>query len=285
MPPESPRPGAPRRLPIGVRTVGADERLSIVDHLDELRRRIIICIVALAVAFVATYVLRDPLVRALKHPLPHGSDSALITLGPAEPFFIIMKVCAGCALLLALPVWLYQAYAFVIPAVTEQSRRVMLTVVAGVASLFLAGVAFGYFVVLPVALKFLINFGDGLFVSQLQAGPYFSFVTAMLLASGLMFELPVAMLAFARLGVVTAEMYVKQWRIAIVVIAAVAAALPGGDPFSMFLLMLPQIVLYALGVWLARAFAGPPIWDRQAWAGVRGDDADADGPDEPHPAG
>lgn len=259
-----------------MRQVGPDERLSIVDHLDELRRRIIICLVTLVVAFLGIYVFRNDVVDLLSAPLPPNSDGgkALITLSPTEPFFIIMKVCLACAILVSLPVWLYQLYAFIIPAVTRQSRRVMLIVVAGVSALFLAGVAFGYYVVLPVALKFLLNFGDDLFVSQVRAGEYFSFVTAMLLGAGILFEIPVAMLAFARLGIVTAKMYVEQWRIAVVVIAAIAAILPGGDPLSMFLLMLPQIALYALGVWLAKAFAGPPIWDRQLWAGIgsRGDD-------------
>lgn len=270
-----------RRLPLGVRTVQPDERLSIVDHLDELRRRVIICIVALAVAFVAAYVFRDPLIRFLEAPLPQNpaGGRALITLSPMEPFMIIMKVCFACALLAALPVWLYQLYAFVIPAVTEQSRKVMLIVVAGVSALFLGGVAFGYFIVMPVALQFLLDFGDGLFDSQVRAGEYFSFATSLMLASGLVFEVPVAMLAFARLGVVTADMYRKQWRIAVVVIAAIAAILPGGDPFSMFLLMIPQLVLYVFGIWLAQTFGGKPLWDRELWTG---DEAADDGP---HPEG
>jgi sec-independent protein translocase protein TatC len=128
-------------------------------------------------------------------------------------------------------------------------------------------VAFGYFVVLPVALSFLLDFGAGTFDVELRAGEYFSFATTLLLGAGLIFEVPVAMLALARMGVVTAEVYRKQWRVAIVVIATVAAILPGGDPFSMFLLMIPQLILYQVGIWLAAAFGGPPIWARDRWVG------------------
>lgn len=256
------------RAPLGLRTVDADERLTIVEHLDELRRRLVVSLVALALAFVGAYLLRDQIIELLKAPLPSedGEESVLITLSPTEPFFTVLKVSIWAAIIVALPIWLYQLYAFVIPAVGAQSRRAMLTVVAGVSALFAAGVAFGYFVVLPVALNFLLNFGDDLFVSQLRAGEYFAFVMTMLLASGMMFEIPVAMLAFARMGIASADLYRRQWRVAVVIIAALAAILPGGDPFSMFLLMIPQLMLYVIGIWLARAFGGTPIWDRDTWS-------------------
>lgn len=255
------------RIPVGPRMIGADDELTIVEHLDELRRRLIVCVGALVVAFAAAYVLRDQIIDVLKTPLPEirGEKSALITLSPTEPFFIILKVCLWTAILAALPIWLYQLYAFVIPAVGAQSRRVMLAVVAGISALFAGGVAFGYFVVLPVALTFLLNFGGDLFVSQVRAGEYFGFVTTLLLASGMIFEVPVAMAALARLGVASADLYRRQWRVAIVVIAFLAAILPGGDPFSMMLLMIPQLVLYVVGIWLAKLFGGPPIWERDAW--------------------
>ena len=174
---------------------------------------------------------------------------------------------------MALPVWLYQLYAFVIPAVQDQPRRRMLLVVAGASSLFLAGVAFGFFVVLPVALDFLLGFGGDTFLTQVRAGEYFSFVTTLMLASGLMFEVPVAMLALARIGVTSADFYIRHWRVAIVLIAALAAILPGGDPFSMLLLMVPQIVLYGLGIWLAKRFGRPPLWAREAWSADDDEDA------------
>jgi sec-independent protein translocase protein TatC len=255
-----------------LRRAGRDEQLSVVDHLDELRNRIIVSVVALVAAFAAAYGFHGELIAFLEEPLPQRfEDTGLITLSPTEPFFTTLKVCFWAAIIVAVPVWLYQAYAFVIPAVQDQSRRRMLVVVAGASALFLAGVAFGYYVVLPVALDFLLNFGDDTFLTQVRAGEYFAFVTTLMFASGLMFEVPVAMVALARIGVASADLYIRHWRVALVAIAALAAILPGGDPFSMLLLMLPQLVLYGLGILLARRFGGPPLWAREAGA-----DADDD---------
>jgi sec-independent protein translocase protein TatC len=254
-------PRVPRRL----RRVAPDDRLSVVEHLDELRQRIVVSVLALVVAFVAMYVVHERLLDALQWPLPADHDQ-LVTFSPTEPFMTVLKVVFYASILIALPIWLYQLYAFVIPAVAHQSRRKSLMVVAGVSSLFLAGVAFGYFVVLPVALNWLLGFGDDTFLVQLRAGEYYGFITTMLLGSGLLFEVPIAMLALARMGVLTAEVYKRQWRVAIVVIAVIAAILPGGDPFSMLLLMVPQVLLYILGIWLAQTFGSTPLWRREAWA-------------------
>jgi sec-independent protein translocase protein TatC len=258
-----------------VRRVGRDERLSIVEHLDELRRRMFIAIGALVVAFAVAYAFHSQLLDLLRWPLPERYEEAgLITLSPTEPFFTVLKVCFWAAILAALPVWLYQLYAFVIPAVQDQPRRRMLAIVAAASALFAAGVAFGFFVVLPVALQFLLDFGGDAFLTQVRAGEYFGFVTALLLGSGLLFEVPVGMLALARVGVTSADFYTRHWRPAVVVIAVLAAILPGGDPFSMLLLMVPQLVLYTLGIWLARRFGRPPLWAREAWA-TAGEDESA----------
>lgn len=250
-----------------VRRVGRDERLSIVEHLDELRRRLIVSVVALVVAFGVAYGFHQQLLDLLEWPLPqHYKSQGLVTLSPTEPLFTTLKVCFWAAILAALPVWLYQLYAFVIPAVQDQSRRRMLMTVAGASALFAVGVAFGFFVVLPVALKFLLGFGGDAFLTQVRANEYFGFVTTLMFAAGVMFEVPVAMLALARIGVTSAEFYIRHWRVAIVAIAFLAALLPGGDPFSMLLLMIPQIVLYVFGIWLAKRFGGPALWTRGAWA-------------------
>jgi sec-independent protein translocase protein TatC len=260
-----------------LRRVAREERLSVVDHLDELRNRLIVSVLTLVVAFAVAYGFHEQLIELLEQPLPQRfEDSGLITLSPTEPFFTTLKVCFWAAILVSLPVWLYQVYAFVIPAVQDQSRRRMLLIVGGASALFLGGVAFGFFVVLPVALEFLLDFGGDAFQTEVRAGEYFGFVTALMLGAGLMFEVPVAMLALARIGVTTADFYVRHWRVAIVLIAALAAILPGGDPFSMLLLMIPQVVLYGFGIVLARRFGGPPLWAREAWA--TGDDDLEDAP-------
>lgn len=264
-----------------VRRARPDERLSIVEHLSELRTRLIWSFVAFIVAFAAMYAIHDQLLDFLERPLPDRyRESGLITLSPTEPFFTVLKVCFWSALLLSIPVWLYQLYAFVIPAVRDQSRRVTLLIVGGISTLFLAGVAFGFFVVLPVALDFLLGFGDDQFQAEVRAQDYFGFATTLLLGAGLMFEVPAAMVAFARLGVVSADMYLRQWRLAIVVIAAIAAILPGGDPFSMLLLMVPQVILYGLGVVLARRFGRPVVWRSEPGQEGAGDGTPEPGPTE-----
>jgi sec-independent protein translocase protein TatC len=186
-----------------------------------------------------------------------------VTLSPTEPIVTTLKVVFWAAILVTLPVWLYQAYAFVIPAVADQPRRIALAVTGALAGLFAGGVAFGYFVVLPVALDFLTGFGGDTFDEQLRAGEYLGFATTMLLASGLLFEVPVAMAALSRMGVTSARMYRTHWRVAIVAIAAVAAILPGGDPISMVLLMIPQAVLYGVGIALAARVGQAPLWRRR----------------------
>lgn len=251
------------RLPLGFRTVAPDERLSLVDHLSELRRRLVVALVAIGVAFVGAYIYRARIVHLLIEPLPAKQRHVgLITLSPTEPFITIMEVCLWTALLVALPVVLYQVYAFVIPAVGRHTRRRMLVIVAAVSALFLGGVLFGYYFVLPLALKFLLGFGGSEFTSQVRAQDYFGFVATLLFITGITFEIPLAMAAFARMGLITPQMYRRQWRLAIVAIAAVAAFLPTGDPFSMLLLMLPLIGLYMVGIWLAAIFGRPLVWRR-----------------------
>ncbi|MFN8110063.1 MAG: twin-arginine translocase subunit TatC [Thermoleophilia bacterium] len=232
------------------------------DHLTELRQRLMVSVTALLVGFAAAYVWRDRLLELLTRPLP-GHAEHLVTLSPTEPFMTTLKVCLWAAVVVSVPVWIAQIYAFVAPAMPTQPRRVLIGHVITLSGLFLAGVAFTYTFVLPPALGFLLGFGGPMFNAQVRAGEYFSFVTTLLLAGGLVFEIPVAMAGLARLGVASAQLYRRQWRLAIVAIAALSAALPGGDPASMMLLMVPQLVLYAVGIALSsrvQARAERPWW-------------------------
>jgi sec-independent protein translocase protein TatC len=248
-----------------VRRVDPDDRLSIVEHLTELRVRLFVSVVALVVAFAVLYVFHAWLLDVLLDPIA-PEYRRLLALSPTEPFMVILKVVFGAAVLVALPVLLYQLYAFVVPAIANQARHRMLLMVAGVSLLFLAGVAFVYFLVLPVALEWLLGFAGDEFDVALRANEYFSFALTLMFAGGLLFEVPVAMLVLARLGLVSAAQFRGGWRVAIVVIAVLAAILPGGDPVSMLLLMVPQIVLYALGIWLAQVFGRPAPWAASAEA-------------------
>ena len=154
-----------------LRRAGRDDELSVVDHLDELRNRLIVSGVTLVVAFGVAYFFHDQLITFLEKPLPERyQETGLITLSPTEPFFVTLKVCFWAAILASLPVWLYQLYAFVIPAVEDQSRRKIMAIVGSIAALFIAGVAFTFYVVLPVALQFLLNFGEDTFLTQVRAG-------------------------------------------------------------------------------------------------------------------
>jgi len=245
----------------GVRRVSPEDRLSVFEHLDELRTRLFISVAVLMLAFVALYAFNGWLLSLLLDPLSPDYRK-LLALSPTEPFMVILKVVFGAAVLVTLPVLLYQLYAFVVPAVQVQTRRKMLAIVGGVSALFLGGVVFAYYLVLPVALQWLLGFGEGDFQIALRADEYFSFALTMMLAGGIVFELPIAMLVLARMGLVSAQQFRTHWRIALVIIAFVAAVLPGGDPASMILLMIPQIVLYGLGVWLASMFGRPAPWAR-----------------------
>jgi sec-independent protein translocase protein TatC len=174
-----------------------------------------------------------------------------VTLGLAEPFTQTLSVSVWFALLFSLPLLLYQAYAFVLPAIAPRERRVALPLMAMVPALFAAGVAFGYLLVLPAAVGFLQNFNQGQFEVLVQARAYYGFTILTLVAMGLLFQIPVAILALTRLGVVTPAQLRANRRYAIVAIAIVAALLPGLDPVTTLVEMVPMLVLYELSIVLA----------------------------------
>ena len=236
------------------RPIGHEDRLSVVEHLDELRTRIIVCLAAFGVALGLCFWQNHLILRIVNHPLGHRKPT---TFGVAEPFTTTFTVAAYAAILLALPVVLYQLYAFVLPAFSPTERRVALPLLLLVPFLFVGGVAFGYFVVIPAALKFLLHFNTSQFHIQIRARDYYSFVTLTLLSVGLVFQVPVLILALTRLGVTTPQKLRKNRRYAILVCAVVAAALPGVDPVSMLLEMVPLVALYELSILLAAAFGRP----------------------------
>ena len=229
-----------------------DDRMTLVEHLDELRSRLIFCIVAIGVAFAVCFWQSDLLFDIAKAPLP--DDVELTTLGPTEPFFTTVEVAGYGAALIALPLVLYQVYAFILPAFSPHERRVLRPFLAAIPILFLAGVAFGYFVVMPVAVKFLLNFNDAQFNTLVRAKEYFSFFGMTILAMALLFQIPIAMLSLTRLEIVEADFFSKNRRYAIFIISVISAAAPGGDPVSMFLIMIPLLILYEASIVVARRF-------------------------------
>ncbi|HEX5894538.1 MAG TPA: twin-arginine translocase subunit TatC, partial [Solirubrobacterales bacterium] len=239
-----------------LRPVGFEDRLTLVEHLDELRTRIIISIAAFAVAFGLCMWQNNRLLDIINEPLP--DDRVPITFGVAEPFTTTVTVSAYAALVISLPVILYQLYAFVLPALTDRERRVVVPFLLMVPVLFIAGVLFGYFVVLPAATQFLLNFNENQFEIEVRARDYYSFVTTTLALMGLIFQTPIGILSVTRLGIVSPQQLAHNRRYAILVIAIIAMLLPGTDPMTMLLCMIPLVLLFEGSLLLARAFGEPP---------------------------
>jgi sec-independent protein translocase protein TatC len=238
-----------------IRPIAHEDRLSIVEHLDELRTRLIICVAAFGIAWGFTVWQNDLILRIVNQPLPRGLEP--ITLGPAEAFYTTITNAAYAAIIIALPVILYQLYAFLLPAFSPTERRVALPLLLLVPVLFIAGVVFCYFVVLEPALDFLLNFNADEFNTQVRARDYYSFITLLMLAMGIGFQIPVGVLAACRIGVTTPEKLRKGRRYAIVVIAVAASLLPTIDPVTLLLEMVPLILLYEMSIWLASVLGRP----------------------------
>ena len=232
----------PRRLRHG-------EEATLVEHLGELRARLLIALAAVTVGFIVAFVFNERVIEWLTEPLPDGKR--IVTFGVTEPFFTSIKVSLYAGFALALPVVLYQVWAFLAPAMEEHAQRIISGFVAFASALFAGGVAFGYFVVLPKAIGFLTSFNSELFDIEIRASYYFSFVSLALVGLGLVFELPIFILALVRLQVVTAEQLRRNWRLGVFLVVLVAILLPTVDPVSLAFEVVPLLALYAVSVWLA----------------------------------
>jgi sec-independent protein translocase protein TatC len=239
-----------------VRAVSHEDQLSLVEHLDELRSRIIVCAVVFGVALALCFWQNHLLLEIAGGPLPHGHKK-LITFGVTEPFTTTVTVAAYGAIVLSMPILLYQLYAYVLPAFSPSERGVVLPILLLFPVLFLAGIAFAYFAVMPAATKFLLNFNDTQFNIQVRARDYYSFFSMTMLAGALVFQLPLVIIAVTRLGIVKVEQLSSNRRYAYLAIAVIAAALPGVDPVSMVIEMVPLLVLFELSILLARVLGRP----------------------------
>jgi sec-independent protein translocase protein TatC len=232
----------PRRLQHG-------EEATLVEHLTELRSRLLISLFTLAPAFAVAFAFQERLVEWLSKPLP--DDKELITLGVVEPFTTAVKVSFAAAVAVTLPVLLYQLWAFLAPALEESIQRTVAVFATLATLLFAGGVAFSYVVVLPRALEFLTHFNEDVFEVQIRASYYFSFVTLTLLATGLAFQMPIFILALVRLRILTAEKLRRNRRLGMLGMLVFAILLPTVDPVSLALEVLPLLVLFELSIWLA----------------------------------
>jgi len=321
-----------------LRPIEHDARLSLVEHLDELRTRLIISVIAFSVCFGVCLWQNDRVLEVINQPLydtafktgdtsrdtfeqqaaftqnlgqalralsaatgalaqenpgaarelaqatrelreaaastPRASPRRPVTLGVGEPFTATLRTAAYAAFLLALPLLLYQAYAFVLPAFSPRERQVALPLMLSVPFLFVAGVVFAYFLVLPSAVNFLQNFNDDQFDILLQARDYYRFAILVLMVMGILFQIPVGILAVTRLGIVTPAQLRHGRRYAILVIAVLAMLLPGTDPVTMLLAMAPLVVLYEGSILFAA------LLDRRAARAAEREEAESDDDDE-----
>lgn len=257
-----------------IRPIRHEDRLSVVDHLDELRSRLMLCIIAFVVAWSLTIWQNDHVLEIMNHPLPvddsTGKQIQPITLGPAEAFTTTLMNAAYFAVIIAAPVILYEIYAFILPAFSPSERRVATPLLVLVPILFIAGAVFCYFVVLGPALHFLLNFNSDEFNTQVRAKDYYSFVSLLMLAMGLGFQIPVGVLAACKVGLTNADKLRKNRRYAIVVIVVLASLLPTLDPVTLLLESLPFYLLYELSIVLAARW-GTPAYN------MRGDEPATEG--------
>jgi sec-independent protein translocase protein TatC len=241
-----------------IRPIAHEDQLSVVDHLDELRHRLILSLVAFCVAWALTTWQNHLVLDIVNAPLPAGKEP--ITLGPTEAFTTTLMNAAYFALIISAPVILYEIYAFVLPAFSPAERRVATPLLLMVPVLFIAGVVFCYFVVLTPALHFLLNFNSSEFNTQVRAKDYYSFISLLMLTMGLGFQIPIGILAACKLGITSAEKLRRNRRYAFVLIVVLAALLPTLDPISLMLESLPFYLLYELSIVLAARW-GRPAYD------------------------
>ena len=239
-----------------LRAAKFDEQLTLVEHLDELRTRIIVSAAVLVVACGLCFWQNHLLLQIANQPLPEGIKP--ITFGVTEPFMSTLKVSIYAGILISLPVLLYQAYAFLLPALRPSEKHVVLPFLILIPALFVAGVVFAYFVVVPAATKFLLHFNQSEFNIQVQASKYYGFLITTLLAVGLVFQVPVGIVAVTRLGIVTPRQLSRNRRYAYLILAVVAMLLPGTDPVTMLIELAPLLALFELSLLLARLVGIPP---------------------------
>jgi sec-independent protein translocase protein TatC len=226
------------------------EKQPILSHLKELRQRLIRSVIAVLVATIITFFFAPQIFEILKAP---AGDINLIFIEMTEMIGIYMKVSLAGGIMLTMPYLIYHVIMFVSPALTRKEKRYVYFILPWIALMFAGGVAFAYFILIPPATKFLLSFGADIASPEIRIGNYISLVTRLLLAIGLVFELPVVTTFLARLGVLTSKWLASKRRIAIIFAFVVAAIItPTFDPVNQTLVAAPIIVLYEMSIWLAK---------------------------------
>jgi sec-independent protein translocase protein TatC len=226
--------------------LSVDAEMSFFDHLEELRLRIFYAIIAVAIGAISCFVYAKQIVQVLEIP---AKGIEFLQLAPGEYFFVSVKVAGYCGLLVASPVVLYQIIQFVIPGLTRRERRLVLPVVIGSSVLFVAGIAFAYYALIPAALDFLIGYGEDVVKQAWSIDRYFEFVLVLLFATGLLFELPVVQILLSLLGILSSKLMLSGWKSVIVGSMVVGAIVtPSTDPLTQSLLAGAILALYFGGI-------------------------------------
>lgn len=230
-----------------------EENLTLVDHLTELRDRLIKSAWAIAITTVACFIFSEELFNLVRHPIQaHLPEGGLVFTNPMDKFIAHMKLSVVSGVILACPAWLYQAWMFVAPGLYAHEKKYSLAFVTAGIVLFLSGVAFAYFLVLPSAFQFLFNFGGSVDKPLITISEYMSFFATMILVFGASFELPLILVALGALGIVSSDTLREKRRYAIVVLATVAAIITPPDVLSMMMLLVPLAALYEISILVVR---------------------------------
>ena len=228
--------------------------MPLLQHLEDLRKVLIKCIIAICITSIAGWIFRNDLLKILARPVT-DKGLKLVYLTPLEPFYTELKLAAVAGFVIALPFILWQVWGFVLPALKSTEIKYLRIIVVVSLFQFALGTVFAYFTVFQLGISFFIDFGRGLAVPTLSMGQYLSFAVSFLLPFGLIFELPLVIIFLAKIGVVSPAFLSKKRKYAILSIVIVAAILtPGPDIMSQLLMATPVYLLYELSIFLARFF-------------------------------
>ncbi len=251
---QEPRDDEPKSTPAGEADEGSEllpsGSMSLLDHLEELRRALISSLVAFALSTVVCWFFSRPLLDFLVRPILSATESVYFH-SPIEAFTIRLKLSTICGLFIVLPYIFFKIYGFILPGLYQKERRVVTPLLISSTGLFYLGVAFAFLVVIPKVVTFMLSFGTEVMQPLIGIGPYFSFVARLCLAFGLMFELPLVVLFLSLLGLIDPHWLLRGWRYALIIIATAAAILTPPDVFSQLVMAVPVMLLYIVSVLVA----------------------------------
>ncbi len=229
-----------------------DKGLTLVEHLEELRRRIIISVIAITLAGICAFP-HSPRILAILESTGSSATGRLVYFAPAEALLIHIKIAFFAGLAISMPIVLCQLWAFISPAIDHKVKKRGTSFLIYSIGAFICGASFGFFVLLPGALKFLLSFSGGTLQPLISASSYISFVLSLTIGTGLVFEMPVTSAILSGMGVIDHRLLRKTWKYAVIVIFIIAAAVtPTPDIFNMTILAIPMLILYEVSIWVSK---------------------------------